>query len=267
MSFLHQYHTEPQIIHNQKINFEPHIHSEVEIISVFRGSAVLTANGTSYRANEGDFIILFPNIIHSYSLEKDIDVGKFIFNTADMTDFGTIFEKKQPVSPLISHEKIKNTSLIPLAKEILAEYKNSSATVKKAYLVLLTGKLTELCDFTEPQSSVGIIPDVLEYCLKNFRSDITLKDVANALYVSESCVSHIFCNKLKINFRSYINLLRINEAATLLSENDKSITDIAAQSGFGSIRSFNRAFLRFKGLSPKEYKKNLNYYASASQSE
>lgn len=265
MSFLHQYHTEPQIIHNQKINFEPHMHSEVEIIAIFRGSAVLTADGTEYCANEGDFIILFPNTVHSYSSEKNVDVGKFIFNTADMTDFGTIFEKKRPVSPLIQYEKIKNTSLIALAREILTEYKSSSTAVKKAYLLLLAGKLLELCDFTELQSSAGIIPEVFDFCLKSFRSDITLKDVANALYVSESCVSHIFCNKLKINFRSYINLLRINEASALLGKNDMNITDIAAQCGFGSIRTFNRAFLKFKGISPKEYRKKLNSSASAQQ--
>lgn len=265
MSFLHQYHTEPQIIHNKKINFEPHIHSEVEIIAMFGGNAVLTANGTKYKASEGDFIILFPNTVHSYSLEKDVDVGKFIFNTADMTDFGTVFSAKRPVSPLIPHEKIKNTNLIPLAKEILASYKSSSAAVKKAYLLLLTGKLIELCDFTEPQSSAGIIPKVFEYCLKNFRSDITIKDVANALFVSESYVSHIFCNKLKINFRSYINLLRINEAAAMLTESDVSITDIAAHSGFGSIRTFNRAFLKFKGITPKEYRNTVISSASALQ--
>lgn len=265
MSFLHQYHTEPQIIHNNKINFEPHIHSEVEIIAMFGGNAILTADGAKYKASEGDFIILFPNTVHSYSLEKDVDVGKFIFSTSDMTDFGTIFSQKRPVSPLIPHDKIKSTSLIPLAKEILASYKTSSAAVKKAYLLLLAGKLIELCDFTETQSSADIIPNVFEYCLKNFRSDITLKDVANALFVSESYVSHIFCNKLKINFRSYINLLRLNEAAVMLAESDMSITDISAHCGFGSIRTFNRAFLKFKGTTPKEYRNSVISSVSVSQ--
>lgn len=80
MNYIHQYHTEPQIIHNRKIDFVPHLHDEIEIISVFGGSATLTADGYSYNVSKGDFIILFPNIIHSYSHEKNIRTKKTLMS-------------------------------------------------------------------------------------------------------------------------------------------------------------------------------------------
>ncbi len=82
------------------------------------------------------------------------------------------------------------------------------------------------------------------------------------MYVSKSYVSHIFCGKLKINFRSYLNLLRINEAAALLRSSTISATQAATQSGFGSIRTFNRAFLKVMGKTPKAYRDEV-YRASA----
>lgn len=259
MNFFHQFHTEPQIIHNQKICFEPHIHSEVEIIAVFDGFAKLIANGCEYNVEAGDFIVIFPNIIHSYTLEKNVDVGKFIFNPNDMSDFNFIFEKKIPESPIIRRNIASKTTLPSLAREILDCYKNSSTAVKKAYLLLLTGKLLELCNLKEKNVyNDNIVFKILEYCKNNFSSKIGLEDVANALYVSKSCVSHVFCCKLKINFRNYINLLRINQATVLLRTQNMNITEIAAYSGFGSIRSFNRAFAKVVGVTPKEYKKNLS---------
>jgi AraC-like DNA-binding protein len=60
--------------------------------------------------------------------------------------------------------------------------------------------------------------------------------------------------RIKINFCSYINILRVNEACSLLQQSDKSIIEIAEESGFSSLRTFNRAFLRHVGISPREYR-------------
>lgn len=259
MNCIHQYHTEPQIIHNQKICFATHLHDEVEIITLFRGSASLIADGLNYTLSAGDFVIIFPDVVHSYSLEKDVDVGKFIFSPDTVPDLNPILKNERPKSPVIKCEKVSKTNLSALAEEILLSYKSSSAPVQKAYLLLLTGKLLELCEFEEcktPKDS--IIIEIFDYCKQNFRSDITLADVANALFVSKSYISHIFCCKLKINFRSYINILRINEAASLMRQDSITVTDAAQRSGFGSIRTFNRAFFKHMGTTPKEYKKNLS---------
>lgn len=258
MHYFHQYHTEPQIIHNQKICFAPHLHSEVEIIALFSGNASLIADGLKYPLNAGDFVIIFPNVVHSYALERNVDVGKFIFSPDTVSELEHILKNKRPKSPVITREKVLNTNLESLSREILLSYKASSPPVRKAYLLLLAGKLLELCELEEQKDlKDNIVIQILDYCKQNFRSDITLTDVANALFVSKSYISHIFCCKLKINFRSYINTIRINEAALLMRQGNITITEAAQRSGFGSIRTFNRAFVKYMGTTPKEYKKLL----------
>ena len=133
----------------------------------------------------------------------------------------------------------------------------SSPTVKKAYLLLLTAKLIELC---QPEARKDFDGDtlgaILEYCQKNYRSNLRQKDVAAALHISESYISHVFSAKMEINFCRYLNILRSDEAARLLVESKKSITEIAFECGFGGLRSFNRAFLDTKGVTPREYRKS-----------
>ena len=48
MEYFHQYHTGPQVIHNKRISYAPHLHDELEIITLFDGSAMLTVDGADY---------------------------------------------------------------------------------------------------------------------------------------------------------------------------------------------------------------------------
>ena len=255
MNFLHQYHKETQIIHNKKICFEPHIHEEAEIIAMFKGSAFLTIDGNDYMINEGDFVIVFPNSIHSYRADNPVDVGKFIFSHEAVPELKQIFESTKPKHPVVERDKADTANLSGVAKEILAFYQTSSTIVQKAYLLLLTGKLLELCEPEECRPvKYDTINSVFEYCKNNYHLKITQKDVADALFISKSYISHIFCCKLKINFCDYLNMLRINEACRLLSQSRKSVIEISEECGFSSLRSFNRAFLKHRGMTPKEYR-------------
>ena len=72
---------------------------------------------------------------------------------------------------------------------------------------------------------------------------ITLETVAHALGVSRIHLSHIFSQQLRINFRQYINALRIDRACFLLRNPSYSISEIAYLCGYGNPRTFHRAFL------------------------
>jgi AraC-like DNA-binding protein len=52
-------------------------------------------------------------------------------------------------------------------------------------------------------------------------------------------------------------MIRIDAAIALFPFESLSLTDIAMQSGFQSIPSFNRVFKSLKGITPSEYR-NLN---------
>lgn len=258
MKFFHQFHGTPQIIHNDFLTYEAHLHFEVEIIALLSGNATLTIGQNDFRIGAGDFVIVFPNTVHSYSAEGSVDVGKFIFSPDTVPELNAVFMEKFPKTPIISAQSAKKTGIANLTKDILNSYSGSSSLVKGAYLTLLTGKILELCELEEKEKlNHNIIDSIFDYCHNNFHNNITQHDVANALHISESHLSHIFSIKMKINFRSYINILRTNKACRLILQTDKSIVDISDECGFSSIRSFNRAFVRNVGMTPTQYRKNF----------
>ncbi|MGB0431945.1 MAG: helix-turn-helix domain-containing protein [Bacteroidia bacterium] len=86
--------------------------------------------------------------------------------------------------------------------------------------------------------------------------DLSLAELARQLKVSTSILSASINSIIKMNFNDYINALRVDEFIRLY-EKDKSnqytLISLAIDSGFNSKATFNRAFKKLKGTSPKAY--------------
>jgi len=69
----------------------------------------------------------------------------------------------------------------------------------------------------------------------------------------------MYYHVLNTTFYDYINSLRIEEQSlTLMREHpDYTLERIATESGFQSLSTFRRAFLKEKGVTPSEYRKKL----------
>ncbi len=238
------------------LSFLPHFHEQIELVYLKEGSTRVEVNFKEFSAKDGNWIIIFPNQIHSYIDTRPCSGHIFIFSAAHCSRLTNTFMNMSPVSPIISSIPPKLSEMI--LKEMLNESEQVSpysALIEDGYLWILLGKLFQSMEF-EPISSCteSTIKNVLTYCLSNYKEAISLDSLEENLHISKYHISHLFSQKMKISFSNYINKLRLNEASRLLKEG-KSITDTSFESGFGSIRSFNRAFTHQFGVSPSEYKK------------
>ena len=86
---------------------------------------------------------------------------------------------------------------------------------------------------------------------------LSLGDVAQAIGSNKTYLSDYFNNTLHTSFYDYINTFRITEACRIIDampeEGRKSMVKVAEMSGFNSKSTFNRYFLKVKGMSPREY--------------
>jgi AraC-like DNA-binding protein len=60
--------------------------------------------------------------------------------------------------------------------------------------------------------------------------------------------------KLGMGFNDYVNSIRISNACRLLIESTSPISEISEEVGFNTVRTFNRAFVKHVGTSPREYR-------------
>lgn len=93
------------------------------------------------------------------------------------------------------------------------------------------------------------------YMNQNFK----LLDVMQALPLNRSYLSRMFNDAYGESFFSFVMRYRLQESVRLLeSRPDLTIARIAQICGFSSASVFGRAFLKNKGLTPKEYRKSIS---------
>ncbi|MCH5340622.1 MAG: helix-turn-helix transcriptional regulator [Acetatifactor sp.] len=101
--------------------------------------------------------------------------------------------------------------------------------------------------------------NVMEYIDAHYMDEFTLDDIASANGFSKYHFSRLFKQYTGYSFCSYICRRRIKIAEELLEQPDLSITEIAMQSGFPSISTFNRVFRQQKNCSPSEYREKNSH--------
>lgn len=255
MNYFHQTHTSVLIMESRRLSYEPHVHKEVELVYMCRGSCKISVQGVEYEINEGDLSVVLSSAIHSYHGDRDTAAILMIFNPENYPDFKNQIAGKQTDSPIIPASTVSSTLIPTLAKRLMEEYATASDMVVFGYLSLIFGKALEHCKLSgESKQRNDTVEKILGFCTAHFKQDISLQDLSDHLHLSKSYLSHIFSDKMRIGFTEYLNTLRVNEAAEYLRKTDLSITEIAFLSGFGSIRNFNRAFSGIRGMSPVKYR-------------
>ena len=86
---------------------------------------------------------------------------------------------------------------------------------------------------------------------------LTLQEVCAAIGTNRTYLSDYLNNVLNTTFYEYINALRIRTACELIdsmsSENRRPMLEISELSGFNSISTFNRSFVKITGHTPSQY--------------
>lgn len=94
--------------------------------------------------------------------------------------------------------------------------------------------------------------------LNEYYCDITLSDLSRHFNRSISHISHLFKKESGVTIRTYCNNLKLDNAANLLLKTDKSVTEIAYDTGFNDASYFIYLFKEKFGKSPLKYRNTKN---------
>jgi AraC-like DNA-binding protein len=157
--------------------------------------------------------------------------------------------------PLLSGKQ-KPAELDNIIQRLLEVSQEPASPLRLGYLHLFLSYLFSSIQLhpLEKHMQTGLSYQVLHYISEHFTEPLSLETTARALGISRIHLSHIFSQQLKINFRQYINTLRIDRACALLRDPAYTISQIVYLCGYGNPRTFHRAFQAQCGVPPKQYR-------------
>ena len=237
------------------IDWQMHFHKNFEIIYVLSGEVICNVNGTEKTLKKGEFGMILSNEIHAYNSKGESLSWVIVFSD----DFVHTF-KKHTTDKIGERFDFKcNEVNENFIKENLINNPNPDIYTLKSCLYTLCGEYIRQVNLKEKTSkSEQLMQLILDYISINYKNNITLSHMAKNLGYNYHYLSKSFNRIFDMPFNDFLNSYRLDNALTLLTaDSNKTITDIALESGFQSVRSFNQIFKSRVGISPSEYKKRL----------
>ena len=229
-----------------------HIHASMEIVLVTEGTLKMTVDKKEYDIEKGHGLFIPPFAPHTFHSSKPNLCHVLVFSEVLVPYFFEFIKKNTPTNHLFA---ISETSMA-LTESLMPSHRNTADFIKaEAVLAPLCHDIYVGCRFEErKRPSDDAVSKVLDYIGAHFTENIDLDIVARAVGHHPVSISKAFSKHTGVGFHYYLQYQRCSHAAHLIKTSNMSFSEIAYESGFGSIRSFNRAFLTIYGKTPTEYK-------------
>ena len=102
--------------------------------------------------------------------------------------------------------------------------------------------------------SKNLVIKAKAYINEHYAEAISVRDVADAVCISESYFKTIFKKSSGYSYSEYLTTVRMNQAKNLLNTTEKSVTEIALDVGYQTPNSFSSLFKRETGMTPTQWK-------------
>ena len=238
------------------LGYIPHLHAQIELVFVTAGKTRVWVDNHVYDIGAGDVIIVFPNQVHRFETVEHEQYVILKFNPDILPELINSFSKV-PVSNQLTNAA-NDPHLNVLIDSICKAYSDNAPykeQILHGYLLSFLGHLLRQMTLEDAQIyDYHVLGKILNYCIAHSTEELSLTTLERELHISKYYISHMMSAKLHMGFNDYVNSLRVSNACKLLRKTDFSITEISERVGFNTMRTFNRAFSKQMGQTPREYR-------------
>lgn len=271
-------------VHYPHFDHPFHFHQLCELVWIEKGHGKLIMGDYVGDYQEGDLILIAPEMPHLLQSDavyyKELNLITkaiaiyfpldYILNMTDdsasISDYQKLMKRSQRSVRFFGDIKA-------LALDKIDILRTSSGLSQVGTFLQIIDVLSKATDY-ESLASVAYhtsfdekdmkrFNDVYQFLLKNFASDITLKDVAEISHMSPNSFCRFFKLKTRKTFVQFLNEIRIGNACKLLQSDNYSLKEICYLSGYNNPTSFHVAFKQIMKMTPIEYREVLHNPAAS----
>lgn len=254
--------------------YQMHRHPEIEINYINSGKCMMQMDRKWISMKQGSCILIYPEASHCFLVDarEQCRITQLIFRVEfpDPSKLPNRFRFFTPGHPWYRFDSCE--TICRTLENIGRMYRDNSAVpekklIQKLEFLQLFLSFSEKIEEQENQrkstsqdrsgSQTNAMQNILNiqtYLNENFDSDFSIETLGRTYGLSSRYVRKKFRELTGMSCRKYVTMLRIAKARALLWETEKSITEIAMQTGFNSAQYFCRVFQEYTGMTPGEYR-------------
>lgn len=249
-----------------------HWHNELEFLLVEKGAAICFAGDNRIELSEGSGVFINRGTLHRYETQSSAFCPNIVFDATLLAPEDNLIYEKY-VKPVL-----RSSVAFQVLQPDVAWQHHILETLNRIFSIQETNGGNELhtiqlllqcwdilyqnmdMDSISPavrrlnhrQAKLQIM---MQYIHNHYKEAITLDMIASSVPMSKSGALHIFRSCIQTSPVSYLIQYRLMQAATQLRSTQKSISSIAADTGFLDTGYFCRKFKQRYHLSANEYRR------------
>lgn len=249
-----------------------HFHPEFELTYIVSSSGIRYVGDSVSEFEKGDLVLLGSGLPHcwkNFEVQKDraesivlqwsedilghgwLDRNEFVQIKKLLKDSnrGAKFSKEtvNRVVPLLFRINAQ-----PPFERIISLLNILQILAVQGVYKLLSGDNFSMKTNLKESENIDLIQN---YVAKNYLSPISLSEVSSLVTMTEETFCRFFKRTFNKSFFTFLNEYKVKRACKMLIESTKQVSEIAFESGYGSLPFFYKQFKKFTGCSPLAYRK------------
>ncbi|MCR5148252.1 MAG: AraC family transcriptional regulator [Eubacterium sp.] len=248
----------------------PHFHEDIELLSVKTGKMAYSVNGQLIELHAGDTIFVNSNQIH-YSVTLDNTTATYVICIVNPSILkSSVAVELQALLPILNNPNISYLRFRNINENTLNMYKLMMTLPDVRHDPFqITKKLFDIWEIIMMQSkSYGMLNDdsqsdthtksfkaMMFYIQQNYKSQISLEDIAVSGSISKSLCNKIFHKYVGDSPVNYLLNYRLKKVAELLRTTTLPLSEIVNMTGFNGTSYMSEMFKKAFEISPRDYRK------------
>ncbi|MBP1990803.1 helix-turn-helix transcriptional regulator [Paenibacillus eucommiae] len=252
-----------------------HHHDFAELSFVLDGLGTEIINGQTHTLKPGTLSFLLPHHIHDFNCFPSspvrlyccmFDIQMLLGSSLDDELGGYLLRVGEGLPSYVDLNPLQAEQMKHILDELYAEFtgsepgKNSLIRCKlvEALFLFIRAALAQL---SQGRESSALTPkeskwDMIHFVHMHYGDDLNLSLLAQQFNVSIPRASRIFKTHVGKSFLEYLHTIRIRTASTLLSTTSMTVSEVSAEVGFESFRTFSRVFKEIMSMTPSEFRQS-----------
>ncbi|MCJ8013261.1 AraC family transcriptional regulator [Paenibacillus sp. KQZ6P-2] len=244
------YHVGPKQIESYGLHF------------VLSGELVLRYGNNEVKLGANDMFCLFPHLTYEYWIQST-DSLQMIWLTMEGPQMRELMQR----IGLIAKQPFRYGAITPECRErlrMMEEVIWHDPLYRLSVMKLMSAAyhLFEELEHEPAAGTLGAAPseehwvdEALRFFQLHYTETLRVETVAGMFGLHRSHFSHVFAQKVGVSPQQYVQRLRLTRAGELLMDVSLQIGEIASSVGYPDLYTFSRAFKRYHGCSPSDYRR------------